>query len=104
MDTDLKTALAHELVSLSERNLDDATEFQEGGRGVVLDIGNAFEVLDELVDQTFPGDESTSGSIGSFSQTGEKERKNDSSTKKKERRKQKERGKKRKKERKNKRL
>lgn len=53
----LETALAEELVARAEGNLYDGAESSELLCSVVLDVGNALKIGDELLDDGFPSDE-----------------------------------------------
>jgi hypothetical protein len=50
----LDAVLAEELVALSEGDLDDAAELGELLCGVVLDVGDALKVADELLGDVLP--------------------------------------------------
>jgi hypothetical protein len=50
----LDTVLAEELVALAEGDLDDTAELGEFFGSVVLDIGNALKVGNQLLDNVLP--------------------------------------------------
>ena len=62
--TCLKTALAEELIACAEGHLDDGAELGHLTSDIVLDIGDAFKVGNELLDDGFPCSEPFDEDVG----------------------------------------
>ena len=62
--THLKPTFTQELVARPEGDLDDPRELGHLARDIVLDVGNALEVGDELLDDGLPRGETFDEDVG----------------------------------------